>query len=169
MCSLTNEHRNFLTSLVVRADWSSNTSMGQTFQNTLMPSKGRQLLLQAMETLQPKCNLSLMISQHSQKKGYKRRVDDARNKPSLRWAIFCLSFCSDARSVMLIWKDRRHSHQLTIRGTWLYQETFEGNATLFVNVTPYLCRVPPCSLLPVPFMNVFCYFLCQATIGIVIL
>lgn len=33
----------------------------------------------------------------------------------------------------------------------------------------YLCRVPPCSLLPVPFMDVFCYFLSEATSGIIIL
>ena len=42
--------------------------------------------------------------EHSQKKGYIRRADDARSKPSLSWAMFCLSFCSDARRVMLIWK-----------------------------------------------------------------
>lgn len=46
--------------------------------------------------------MTSMALKHLQTKGYMRLVDDARNKPSLSWAIFCLSFCSDARSVMLI-------------------------------------------------------------------
>lgn len=36
--------------------------------------------------------------------GYTRRDEDARSSPSLRWLMFCLSFCRDALSVMLIWK-----------------------------------------------------------------
>lgn len=74
-----------------------------------MPSIGQQLLLQAWHppiTTRQSVSYDFHGLQHLQNKGYMRRVDDVRNKPSLSWAIFCLSFCSEARSVMLIWKDR---------------------------------------------------------------
>lgn len=51
-----------------------------------------------------------------------RRDDEARNKPSSSWPMFCFSFCSDARSVMLIWKDRKYSHTNWVmkKEPWLF-------------------------------------------------
>lgn len=61
-----------------------------------------------------------------------RRDDDARSNPSFSWLIFCFSFCSDALSVMLIWKHRQYSVQIIIFGRSVHNNVihckYEGSS-----------------------------------------
>lgn len=80
-------------------------SRRHVMQNKRVPSFGKKAKQQSLKL---KCHVNFMKLEDWKEgeKGYMRRDEDARSNPSLSWLIFCFSFCSDALSVMLIWKHK---------------------------------------------------------------